>query len=72
MKAEGSPFVSNRVPVGKDEDRWCSKFSEKGGNGVFHGGGEFERSAFFKEGRDRAYTTGQVRQKFAVIAETAK
>ena len=72
IKAKGSRFVRNRFPVREDEDRWRGEFREKGANGVLHGKGEFERSAFFLEGRDRAYMAGHVRQKRAVIAKAAK
>lgn len=72
MKAEGFRFVSNRVLVRGDEDRWRSEFHEKGGNGFLNGGGEFERSAFLEEGHDRAYTASRVRKKLTVIAKIAK
>lgn len=72
LEAERSRFFSNRVPVGEDKDRVCDQFREKGTNGVLHGRDEFEHSVVFMEGRDLAHTTGQIRQKLAVVAGATK
>ena len=46
VKADGSGFVSDRVPVREDEDRRCGEFREKSANSFLYGGGEFERSIY--------------------------
>ena len=71
MEAEGSRLIGDRVPVGEDEDRRCGEFREKGAYCVLHGGGEFERGAFFEDGRYWAYAASHVGQELAVITEAA-
>lgn len=39
-----SIFVGDRVLVGKDEDRWCCEFRDKGANDDLHSGGGFDHS----------------------------
>ena len=72
IEAEGPRRVDDRIPVRKDKYRGCGEVREKSANGILHCGGEFERGAFFQEGRHRAYVVSHVRQELTVITKTAK
>lgn len=71
MEAEGFRLVSDRIAVREDGNWQRGKFLEKGANGVLNCGGNTERSAHFKEGRDRTYTAGHVKQKLMEMAKNA-
>lgn len=60
VEVEGPRLIDNRVLFGKDEDQRLGEVREERANDVFYGGRKMERSAFFKEERDRADATGYV------------
>lgn len=72
MEAEECRFVSDRIPVRKDEDWPRAEFHEKGEISVLYSGGEFEGRAVLKESRNWALTASHVKQELAVVAETAE